>query len=104
MSPKKQLLDTFQKSLENSFENYCDRHHSPDNIGCFITYLIDHNLIETSTIKRYTILKEFDTLYSQNGNHKTLTVKTLASKYNVSERSVWTVLKDHFYRYDENKI
>lgn len=98
------MLDNFQSSLQHSFDNYCDQHRSPDNIGSFITYLIDHNLIEDSTIKRYTILKEFDTLYPQNGKHKTKTVQTLASKFNLSERSVWTILKDHFFRFEENRI
>ncbi len=98
------MLDNFQSSLESSFTHYCDQHHSQGNIGNFITYLIDHNLIEDSTIKRYTILKEFDTLYPKKGKHKTKTVQTLASKFNLSERSIWTILKDHFFRFEQNRM
>ena len=91
---RKHLLDTFQKRLFLNYEAYCRAHEVQDDINGFITYMIDHSLIHPTTIKRYTILNEYDKLYPKNNYHKTQTVTNLAELFNISTRSVWTILKE----------
>lgn len=82
-------------------------HQNADSIGTvedtLLTHLLTHNLIPNVTIRRYVILKEFDVRYRQNGHHKTKTVLQLAEDLDVSESTIWTVLKDHQRDFDGTK-
>ncbi len=90
---RKQLLDQFQKHLETNYADYCDRQSNEQDISGLVTYLIDQELIPASTLKRYTILKEFQKVYSTQKHNKTQTVSLLAERFNLSERTVWSMLK-----------
>jgi hypothetical protein len=89
----KQIFDIFQERLSRQYGQYCDYHKLESNIGGFITYLIDHELIDTLTVKRFAILYEFDDLYKLNSYKKTQTVNDLADRFNLSARTVWSILK-----------
>lgn len=89
----KQLFDIFQERLSDSYNAYCSYHNMEEDIKGFITYLIDHQLIDTLTIKRYAILNEFDDLYKTNSYKKTQTVNDLAHRFNLSSRTIWSILK-----------
>jgi len=65
-----------------------------------LTYLLQHNLVPAITIRRYVILREFERRYQQNGHHKTKTVLQTATDLQVSENTVWTVLKDHRFDFE----
>lgn len=90
---RKKIYDVFQERLCQNYINYCEFHNAEENLDGLITYLIDQELISNVAIKRYTIKKEFEELYPLNKHHKTQTVHTLASKFNISTRSVWSILK-----------
>ena len=92
---KQYLLQTFKAK---NHEYYC-----PIKTDTFVDFLLDHQLIDTKNIKRFTILKEFEVQYPLHGFHKTQTVLAIANKYGLSERSIWTVLKDHSRRFERNK-
>lgn len=89
----KQLLDHFSERLSAEYADYCKRHQIPAGTTDFITFLIDKSLLGTSTIRRFTIRKEFEELYPINQYHKTKTVKKLADKFHLSERAVWSIIK-----------
>lgn len=89
---KNYLLQTFRATER---DDYCQ-----EKVESFVDFLLDHNLIDTQNIKRFTILKEFDIQYPLHRFHKTKTVYTIANKYGLSERTVWTVLKDHVRRFE----
>ena len=56
---RKRIIDVFQEHLIENYEDYCRTHDSEQDISNFITYLIDHDLIQSVTIKRYAIKNEF---------------------------------------------
>ena len=86
-------FDTFQKYLTHHYQLYCEEQQIPFSPEGLITFLIDHAVISSASIKKYTVKHEFDTLYPINKHHKTKTVETLARRFNISERSVWSILK-----------
>ena len=95
------MVSDFKKHLLIHFEQNESKETPCPQIEHFLDFLLSHQLIECKNIKRFTILKEFDIQYPLHGYHKTKTVFTLANKYGLSERSVWTVLKDHVRRFEE---
>lgn len=100
---RKYLMERFSLFLTENYQLYQKQHIPDENIidslDTFITYLIDHRIIETSTIKRYTILKEYSKIID-NSKHKTEAVNTLSERFNISERTVWNIIKDHKDRFE----
>ncbi len=100
----KATLDQFQLWLDVSYKDFCDTHKleygAPQT---FITYLIDHNLIKDTTIRRYAVLKEFNQL-SRDGERKTKSelVRLLANRFNLSQRSIYTILKEYKRQFEKS--
>ena len=90
---KKIILDCFQNYLLTNYRQYCSKHGIGENLEAFVTYLIDQNLITSTTIKRYTVVKEFNKTFNYSQKNKTKMVAHLASKFHISERSVWNILR-----------
>jgi len=90
---RKQILDNFQEYLCNSYETYCQKHDEDIDIEGFVNFLIDRELIPNTNINRFTIQKEFERLFPTQGYHKTNTVELISDKYNISQRTVWNILK-----------
>ncbi len=90
---KKYILDQFQEHLNQCYKNYCERHNTEFKIEHFTRYLIDQNLLDASTIRRYTIIREYKSLKHNSPSAKTDKVRLLADRFHLSERSVWAVLK-----------
>jgi hypothetical protein len=97
---RKQILDNFQERLLNGYEDYCEMHHLKPNFEGMITYIIDQDLINPSVIQKYTILKEFQTRLKGDidRGQKTQTVEVLADRFNLSTRTVWSILKNNVRR------
>lgn len=92
---RKQILDLFQDRLCKGYEKYCQIHELDSNLGGLITYLIDQDLIPASTIQKYTLFKEFEAEQEKKPIQKTQTVENLAHRFNLSERTVWNILKQN---------
>jgi len=90
---RKQEMDIFCKKLNMNFRRYCAEHRLPEELDNFTAYLIDQELIGDSTIRQYAILELFKELYPENKGRKTQTVELLASRFNLTPRSVWNVLR-----------
>lgn len=90
--PRKIMLDGFQKHLFSEYQSYCQRHDISPTMERFITFLIDKDLISPITIKRYTVLQEFDDLYLKLENQKTKTVNALSDKFDIPPRTIWGIL------------
>lgn len=90
---RKHILDRFQEHLGESYETWCEKHGVVKSDSHLVTFLIDQDLIPAAHIQRYAILKEFDKLSKEPVFHKTQTVNTLAHRFNISERTVWSILK-----------
>ena len=108
----KYMMERFTLSLIDNYNVYHEQHRFPyddileqyrinDTLNSFITYLIDHRLIEESTIKRYTVLQEFTKIIGE-ARHKTEAVNILSQRFNISERTIWNIMKDHKGRFNSN--
>jgi len=91
--PRKYILDKFEQYLQQGFEGYCKRHSIEQTLGQFITFLIDQDLISLSHLKRFTVLREFERIMDEQHFPKTLAVDTLANRFRISERTVWSILR-----------
>lgn len=90
---RKQLLDEFcGKTLEN-YREYCQKTQIEEDPKTIITYLIDQDIIKPVTVRHYTICREYEVLLPSMDYKKSKTVRLLAERYNLSERSVWAVVK-----------
>ena len=92
---RKQEIDVFCDKLLHNYKKYCQIHQLPEGLNSFTTYLIDESLIEDSAIRQYAITELFKELYPRNEYKKTRTVEQLASRFNLTTRSIWNVLRRH---------
>lgn len=90
---RKLILDKFQEHLDMEYHLYCQRHHIEPSTQALITFLIDHNLIPPVSVKRYTVIQEFEELIKKMEHQKTKTVNVLSDKFNIPERTIWGILK-----------
>lgn len=90
---RKQLIDKFEGILFENYRDYCQRYSITPSFEGLITFLVDFEIISPKAITKYTIRQEFEQLYPQKEYHKTNTVLQLADRYNLSERSIWSILK-----------
>ena len=90
---RKQLLDTFCEKLNSNFHDYCHQHEKEVDIDMFITYIVDQELISASKIRQYTIVQTYEDLHIKKKRGKTQTVTLLASRFNLSTRSIWNVFE-----------
>ena len=93
------MESVFKEHLLEAYQEDFPEQQDAINYSLFLDYLITCQLIDTLTIRRYTIIKEFEKEYPKHNGHKTQTVYTIANKFNLTDRTVWTVLKDHIDRF-----
>jgi len=89
----RKLLNSFEDLLFLHFETYCKKHQIENNYKNFSTYLIDKKLLNEATIKRYTIIHEFEIRYPKNNYHKSNTINMLADLFDLTPRHVWSLVK-----------
>jgi len=94
MEPRKYILDRFQEHLRIGYEAYCARHGLQNTSEQFITFLIDQDLISPAHLQRYTVIQEFEKLKSEHQCLKTQAVDTLANRFQLSERTIWSMLRN----------
>lgn len=90
---RKHILDRFQEHIDISYKAYCKIHGAHKNEHGLITWLIDQELIPATLLQKYTLLKEFEELHIEKAIQKTAVVNVLAHRFNISERTVWSILK-----------
>lgn len=92
---RKYILDKFQDYALVRYKDYCDIHGLVQSFEGFLTFLIDQELIPFKVIKQFTIKIEFSELYPKREHKKTKTVIEIADRFNISERSVWSIIKQY---------
>lgn len=90
---RKQILDLFQDQLCQGYEAYCDLHGFTPNFSGLITYIIDQDLINPTNIQKYAVRKEFQARFGGDRGQKTQMVEVLADRFNLSTRTVWSIVK-----------
>lgn len=91
---RKHILDKFQEHLSENFDNWCRSQGVTKSDDRLVTYIIDQELIPPVQIQRYAILREYDKLSRQPAFQKSQSVNILAHRFNISERTVWNILKN----------
>ncbi len=89
----KRLLLNFEEHLKSNFESYCQRHSIKSDKDNLIIFLLDKDFLSAATIKRFTILNDYNNRITNKNFNKSKTVEILADLYNLSTRHVWSVLK-----------
>jgi len=89
---RKQLVEEFCDRIKSDFNNYCEQFERANTRDHFITFLIDYELIPSKQIKDYTILRIFDNEHP-GSKSKTQVVHELAQRFNLSARSLWSILR-----------
>lgn len=89
----KRMLLNFEGHLKNNFEDYCERHALKNDTNNFIIFLLDKDLVNAATVKRYTIINEYNNRFTNDGITKSEKVEILADLFDLSERHVWSLVK-----------
>lgn len=92
MKTRKKIVDTFSSTLLENFGNYCKEQNQDKKIYDFITYLLDQELILPKEVRYYAITQAFAKLKKETPLKKTEAVNYLASRFNISTRSIWSIL------------
>jgi hypothetical protein len=90
---RKHLIDRFQVHLGERYGAWCERHGLQKSDEHLVTFIIDQDLIPFAQLQRFAVSNEFENLNQAAGYHKTQSVTTLAHRFNISERTVWSILK-----------
>lgn len=90
---KKYIVDRFQEHLPKSFEPYCEGHGLDQSENQLVTFFHRSGLNPPALIQRYAVIHEYKKLNEELEGHKTQTVSALAHRFNISERTVWSILK-----------
>lgn len=90
---RKYILDRFEAHIYEHYKAFCKRQNLSQSLSGFITFLIDQEIVPHSSIKKYTVIHEYENLTKNQKTQKTRAVFTLADRFNISERSVWGILK-----------
>jgi len=86
-------MDRFQEHLYRNFDTYCARHGVEKTEAGLLTFLIDQDLIPPTNVQRYAVLREFEKLHHEQEFRKTEAVDLLANRFNISTRTVWSIVK-----------
>ena len=89
---RKLIVDKFQEYLDANYHQFCGRHEVNPSTKNMITFMIDQNLIAPVSIKRYTVIEEYQNLIQKTDTQKTKTVLALSDKFNIPERTIWSIL------------
>jgi len=91
---QKKMIDKFFSIILADFEKYCERHNANPHNDTFLTYLFDSDLLNENTMRRYTVLADYQDLHSQATFQKTKAVRLLADRFQLSDRAVWNMLAE----------
>lgn len=90
---RKQILDLFESQLLQEYKAFCDHHQIQLDFKGLITYIIDQDLINPQIIQKYTVLRTFHARKLAQRGAKTQMVEEIADRFNLSARTVWSILK-----------
>lgn len=86
------VIDCFLEHIEEGYTRYCDTHGVTKTDKLLIKYMADQAL-PASEMYKYTLLREYERLMTSGQYNKTQIVALLSSKFSISVRTIWSVLK-----------
>jgi len=94
MEYRKLITDRFETHVNENFKAFCKRHGLEQNEKHLISFFVDQDLVPGAQVMRYTILNEFEKMAIKGPKQKSLIVNHLADRFSISERTVWSILKN----------
>ncbi|MFK7937606.1 MAG: hypothetical protein AB8G22_29080 [Saprospiraceae bacterium] len=92
-SLQKRLTDDFCHKLLESYHKYCEDQQQREEVADLITFLLDRELITPISVRKYTVIRSYEQLRQETNWKKSAVVEHLARRFNLSERSVWNILR-----------
>lgn len=80
----------FIKTINNNYENWCDANEVEPNNQLFLQYLIDRNLIEKKTVKRFVVINNYPEALANNLGIKKAALWELEAKTGVNYKTIDT--------------
>ena len=91
---RKNLIDSFSRQIKEDYYNFCDRQELKKGDDTLLDFLLSKNLVGEVAVRRYIINKDFNKLIEiKRDKTKTEIVRLLSERYQLSERSVWNIIK-----------
>lgn len=97
MNPK--IERKFIGNVTEQFQVWCDKHDQPASQENFLIWLMKHNLIEKSTVKRALVVQEVNNISHCKNISKTNAVIVVEDEYGIPERTCYRILKQHSRKY-----
>lgn len=92
MKTYKKMTDTFCETLLDNFAQHCHQQRQSPQVEELLTYLLDRDLIQKDTVRKYTVLEVFAKMEQTAAMKKTELVHYLAERFQISVRSIWSIL------------
>jgi len=89
------MVDQFSTRLQEEFISFCKKNRLHNEPKTLLLYLIDNEIISQTHIRKYTILSEFEELCQMKMTNKSRIIKSLATKFNISDRAIWSMVRNH---------
>ncbi len=86
------VVDSFLEHIEEGYTQYCATHGVAKTDKLLIKYMADQAL-PASEMYKYTLVREYERLMGSGQYKKTQIVNLLSSKFSISTRTIWSVLK-----------
>lgn len=83
----------FKRLVSSDFVRWCDSKGLHPNNEAFLDFLIERNIINESTIKRFVIVATYPNALSENMGIKRAAIWELEEKYNVPESTIRVIIK-----------
>lgn len=76
---------------------------STNKLRKVIIFLINSGLISTTTIRHFTVIREYEKMVDQGTfRNKTLLIRAMARRFDTHENTIWNILKDHKLKYQSS--
>ncbi len=90
--------EEFNETINEQFKRYCDLKEIEPTFELFTRYLIERNLIQETTIKKFMVVDKYPEALSKNFGSKTIAIYELEDRYGASFSSIRMYL-DRFSTY-----
>lgn len=99
----KKAINIAFNDIEHDYQKYIERNKLEDTTSELLKYLVNHNIIPCTQLKRYFVLSVMNKNQS-NGIAITETVNTIACEFDISENTSWNIRKNNARDFRNKKI
>lgn len=93
----------FIETLGEEVREWCELNKIEVSVEAMLAYMVKHNLLDQSTINKYVAVNKYRELRDQ-ARSKQDAVYTLSNLLPLEERQIWTLLGNHYKKFNPNKF